>query len=86
MMKNGAKKHSEKQVGAPELNELLERLDGASKRINTLAEEATRRIQALEARWWTRNRASRSGARRSSPSRPPFVVMTPAPPRRPSAS
>jgi len=50
MMKNGAKKHSEKQVGAPELNELLERLDGASKRINTLAEEATRRIQALEAR------------------------------------
>jgi len=50
MMKNGSKKHSEKQVGAPGLNELLERLDGASKRINTLAEEATRRIQTLEAR------------------------------------
>ena len=49
MMKNGTKKHSEK-VGAPELNELLERLDGASKRINTLAEEATRRIQTLESR------------------------------------
>jgi hypothetical protein len=50
MMKNGTKKHSEKQLGAPELNELLDRLDGASKRLNTLAEEATHRIHALEER------------------------------------
>ncbi|HVZ35266.1 MAG TPA: hypothetical protein VG963_22725 [Polyangiaceae bacterium] len=45
-MKNGTKKHHEK----PELSEPLTRLDGASKRLNTLAEEASRRIQSLEER------------------------------------
>jgi hypothetical protein len=45
-MKNGTKKHHEK----PELSELLARLDVASKRLNTLAEEASRRIQSLDER------------------------------------
>jgi hypothetical protein len=50
MMKNGTKKHSDKQATTPEQNELLERLDAASKRLNAAAEEATRRIQSLEDR------------------------------------
>ena len=51
MMKNGTKKHSDKQAATPEQNELLlERLDAASKRLNASAEEATRRIQSLEDR------------------------------------
>ena len=50
MMKNGTKKHSEKQAGSPEQNDLLERLDAASKRLNAAAEEATSRIQSLEER------------------------------------
>jgi hypothetical protein len=51
MMKNGTKKHSEKQqAGSPEQNELLGRLDAASKRLNAAADEATSRIQALEDR------------------------------------
>jgi hypothetical protein len=45
-MKNGTKKYQEK----PELSELLTRLDIASKRLNTLAEEASRRIHSLEER------------------------------------
>jgi hypothetical protein len=45
-MKNGTKKHHEK----PELSELLTRLDVASQRLNTLAEEASRRIESLEER------------------------------------
>ena len=49
-MKNGTKKHDEKALGDPEQSELLARLDVASKRLNTLAEEASRRIQALEQR------------------------------------
>jgi len=49
-MKNGTKKHSEKPLGAPELSELLARLDVASERLNTLAEQASRRIQSLEER------------------------------------
>jgi hypothetical protein len=48
-MKNGTKKHNEKPLGDPE-SELLDRLDVASKRLNTWAEEASRRIQALEQR------------------------------------
>jgi hypothetical protein len=47
-MKNGTKKHNEKPHGDPALGELLARLDVASKRLNTLAEEASRRIQTLE--------------------------------------
>ena len=50
MMKNGTKKHSEKQAGSAEQNELLGRLDAASKRLNAAADEATSRIQALEER------------------------------------
>jgi hypothetical protein len=49
-MKNGTRKHNEKPLGDPELSELLGRLDVASKRLNTLAEEASRRIQSLEQR------------------------------------
>ena len=49
-MKNGTKKHNEKALGAPELSGLLERLDVASRRLNSQAEEASRRIQALEQR------------------------------------
>jgi hypothetical protein len=48
-MKNG-KKQNEKLAGNAELGELLDRLDVASKRLNTQAEEASRRIQALEQR------------------------------------
>jgi hypothetical protein len=44
------KKDLEKQLGAPDLKELLDRLDVASKRLNSQAEEASRRIQALEQR------------------------------------
>jgi hypothetical protein len=47
-MKNGTKKHNEKPIGDPALAELLTRLDVASKRLNTLAEEASRRIESLE--------------------------------------
>jgi hypothetical protein len=49
-MKNGTRKHSEKPLGDSELSELLARLEIASKRLNTLAEEASRQIQSLEQR------------------------------------
>jgi hypothetical protein len=49
-MKNGTKKHQDKSLGDSELSALLDRLDVASKRLNTLAEEASRRIQSLEQR------------------------------------
>jgi hypothetical protein len=49
-MKNGTKKQSGKLVGNAELDELLDRLDLASQRLNARAEEASRRIQALEQR------------------------------------
>jgi len=49
-MKNGTKKHHDKALGDSELSALLDRLDVASKRLNTLAEEASRRIQSLEQR------------------------------------
>lgn len=49
-MRNGTKKQTEKALGEPEMSELLARLDVASKRLNTLAEQASRRIQSLEER------------------------------------
>jgi hypothetical protein len=48
-MKNGTKKQ-EKALGHTELGALLDRLDLASQRLNTQAEEASRRIQALDQR------------------------------------
>lgn len=47
-MKNGTKKQNEKPLADPELRELLARLDAASTRLNNWAEEASRRIQALD--------------------------------------
>lgn len=49
-MKNGTKKQNEKPLSDPELNDLLARLDVATERLNTFAEAASRRIQALEQR------------------------------------
>ena len=49
-MRNSTKKHSEKNQQDPELDELFQRLDVATKRLNAAARQATRRIEALEER------------------------------------
>jgi hypothetical protein len=49
-MKVSTKKHGEKNQTDPELEELITRLEVASKRLNAAARSATRRIEALEQR------------------------------------
>jgi hypothetical protein len=47
-MKSSTKKHGEKNQVDPEAQELIGRLEVASKRLNAAARDATRRIEALE--------------------------------------
>jgi hypothetical protein len=48
-MRNSTKKHGDKHQD-PEIDELITRLEVASKRLNSAARQATRRIEALEER------------------------------------
>jgi hypothetical protein len=47
-MKNSTKKHGDKHQTDPEVDELIARLDVASRRLNAAARNATRRIESLE--------------------------------------
>jgi hypothetical protein len=49
-MRNSSKKHSDKHQQDPELEELVTRLETASKRLNAAARQAARRIESLEER------------------------------------
>jgi hypothetical protein len=49
-MKHSSKKQSEKYQHDPEIDDLLTRLEGASKRLNVAARQAARRIESLEER------------------------------------
>jgi hypothetical protein len=49
-MKHSSKKHSDKHEHDPEIDELITRLEKASRRLNSAAERATQRIEALDAR------------------------------------
>jgi hypothetical protein len=49
-MKNSNKKHGDKHQHDPEIDALIPRLERASKRLNVAAQQATRRIEALEER------------------------------------
>jgi hypothetical protein len=49
-MKSGSKKQSDKYQHDPEIDDLLTRLEDASKRLNVAARQAARRIESLEER------------------------------------
>jgi hypothetical protein len=49
-MKHSTKKHSDKHEHDPEIDELITRLEEASKRLNAAAQRATQRIEELDAR------------------------------------
>jgi hypothetical protein len=49
-MKHSSKKQSEKTEHDEEIDELVTRLEGASKRLNAAAERATQQIEALDER------------------------------------
>src|SRR4051812_24707915 len=49
-MKHSTKKQSEKHLDNAELDQLFTRLESAAKRLNAAAQDAGRRIQALEER------------------------------------
>jgi hypothetical protein len=47
-MKSSTKKHGEKSQTDPQIEELIARLEVATKRLNAAARDATRRIESLE--------------------------------------